>query len=64
MTAVITNSQTATSARHLLVLQETKKEAEEDAAEQEILEGMDKLDSPKGDRGPEKRPKRISVKQN
>ena len=37
---------------------------EEDAAEQDTLEGIGKRDSPKGDHGREKRPQRISVKQN
>ena len=64
-TTVITNSQMVTSARFLRTPGETKQEAiEEDAADQETLEGIGKRDSPKGDRGPEKRPKRISVKQN
>ena len=64
-TTVTTNSQTVTIARPLRAPGETKQEAtEEDAAEQETLEGIGKRDSPKGDRGPEKRPKRISAKQN
>ena len=61
-----TDSQTVTSANPPAPgeTKEAVTEEEEDAVEQETSEGTDKRDSPKGDRGPEKRPKRISVKQN